>query len=184
MHSSMASRPVWAAAPCCLQCSQFAFNRNLSSVLRRNMAIRRQSAKSEESLTGNDQNQCALTQWIFCEWYKLIQYRHSALSYYSKLSHATYPYTTCLVRKSQYFHLSYKSLFAKVNFFLFKKYKIKCMVWNGRAFFDSASPGFSLETWELRHWDENKILFSSATKQNIDYCSYLYWTGFTLVWLY
>lgn len=47
-----------------------------------------------------------------------------------------------------------------------------------------ASSVFSLETWELRHWHGNKILFLSATKEITVFCSYLYWTRFTLLWLH
>lgn len=107
----------------------------------------------------------------------------------AKLSHTTYPYTTCLVRNSEYFHLQHMSLFAKVIFLFVCLKTTRLNAWSGMAETSliqcmRASPGFSLETCELRHWDGNKTLFSSATEEITVCCSYLDWTGFTLVWLY
>lgn len=77
------------------------------------------------------------------------------------------------------------SLFAKVIFFFYLK-TTRLNAWSGMAEPSltqrmRASPGFSLETCELRHWDGNKTLFSSATEEITVCCSYLGWTGFTLV---
>lgn len=149
------------------------------------------SLQNQRALTRNHPYQCALQPWILCEWYKRIQCRYSALSDYSHVTlHMLHILTlpVWLEIHTVFSPVIYMSLFAKVKIFLCFK-NARWNAWSGMtepSLSQSirASPGFSLDAWEFRHRDGNKILFSSVTKKISLCCSHLYWAGFTLVWLY